>query len=75
MSPGATYLSQKLPDIHKETHEVSRVIGNNIGIIAADIFSCHMHSRFDCFARSVHEELCEPFEDHLDLLGVGFGEI
>lgn len=75
MSAGATYLSQKLPDIHKETHKVSRLIGNNIGIIAADILSRHMHSRLDRLARSVHEELCEPFEDHLDLLGVGFGEI
>lgn len=34
-----------------------------------------MHSWLDGLPRSVHEKLSEPFEDHLDLLGVRFRQV
>lgn len=74
-SSGAKYLCQKFPDIHKEAHQVSCVIGYDVGVVATYIFCRYVHSRLNRFARSVHQKFCKPFEDHLDLLGIGFGEV
>lgn len=34
-----------------------------------------MHCRLNGLARGVHQQFREPFEDHLDLLGVWLGQV
>jgi hypothetical protein len=70
-----TYLHQQSPNAYEESHEIPRIIGDDIGVVAAGIFGSCMHSRLDRFARGIHEKLGKPFEDHLDLLGVWFGQV
>ena len=44
-------------------------------MLLADLFRCSAHCRFHRLARGVHEEFGEPFEDLLDLLGLGFQKV
>ena len=69
------YLGEELSQADVETHQVSRVRGDDIHVLAADIFRCRAHCRFHGFSSCVHEEFGEPFEDELDLLGIGFLEV
>lgn len=34
-----------------------------------------MHRGLHCLPGRVHEQFCEPFKHHLDLLGVGFSQV
>lgn len=69
------YLGQQLPEHHEETHEIPGIIGNNIGIVATYIFCSCMHCRLHRLSGCIHEQLGKPLKDHLDLLGVGLGQV
>jgi hypothetical protein len=71
------YLAQKLPQDDEEGHQVARVAGENALRLTAttNVLCGGAHRWRNDFARRIHEQLGEPFEDFLDDLGVGFLEI
>jgi hypothetical protein len=71
------YFTQKLPQDDEEGHQVARVAGENALRLTAttNVLCGGAHRWRNDFARRIHEQLGEPFEDFLDDLGVGFLEI
>ncbi len=67
----AGYLGEELSQADVEPHQVPRVGGDDVHVLAANVLGRGTHRRFDRFPRCVHEEFDEPFEDQLDLLRIG----
>jgi len=72
----SAYLAQKLPQDDKEAHEVPRVSCEDaLRITTTHILGGSAHCRCNDFARGVHQQLSEPFEDLLDDLRVRLLEV
>jgi hypothetical protein len=71
------YFAQKLPQDDEEGHKVARVAGEDALRLTAttNVLCGGAHRWRNDFARRIHEQLGEPFEDFLDDLRVGFLEI
>lgn len=69
------YLGKELSQADVETHQVPRVGGDNVHVLAADVFRCSAHCRLDRLTSRVHEKFGEPFEDELDLLWIRLLEV
>ena len=69
------YLTQKLSQGGIEPHEIPRIRGNNIHVFLAHVLGSCAHRRLDRLPRDIHQQLGEPFEDFLNLLGLRLEEV
>jgi hypothetical protein len=69
-------LAEQLAQDNEEAHQVARVGRKDaISVCSSDVLGGGAHGRGDDFARRVHEEFGEPFEDFLDDLRVGLLQV
>lgn len=70
-----THLHHQSPQTDEKAHQVARVVRHNVREISTDVFSCGAHCGVNRLSSNIHEEFCEPFEHHLDLLWIGLDQV
>jgi hypothetical protein len=65
-----SYLDEQSPQRHIKPQQIPRVGGDDLDVLPAHVLRRGAHGRLHRLARRVHQELCKPFEDLLDLLRV-----